>query len=141
MDYSGKRVVVIGSGATAVTLVPSMANGGAQVTMLQRSPTYMVSRPDQDYVANFLRKILPERLAYALTRFKNVEMQNYFYKQTRKAPEKIRKQLLGIVKQLLPEGFDVKKHFTPSYNPWDQRLCLVPNADLFEAIKDGYRLE
>jgi cation diffusion facilitator CzcD-associated flavoprotein CzcO len=137
LDYSGKRVVVIGSGATAVTLVPSMANGGAQVTMLQRSPTYMVSRPDQDYVANFLRKILPERVAYALTRFKNVEMQNYFYKQTRKAPEKIRRQLLGFVKQLLPEGFDVKKHFTPSYNPWDQRLCLVPNADLFEAIKDG----
>ena len=137
LNYDGKRVVVIGSGATAVTLVPSMAAGGAQVTMLQRSPTYMVARPDQDALANFLRKVLPERLAYRLTRFKNVALQGYFYKQARKAPAKAREQMLGFVRRLLPEGYDVKKHFTPNYNPWDQRICLVPNADLFRAIKQG----
>lgn len=137
LDYAEKRVVIIGSGATAVTLAPSMADTGAKVTMLQRSPTYVVARPDQDAVANFLRKILPESWAYKLTRFKNVTMQNYVYKQSRKAPEKMRKQLLGFVKQWLPEGYDVDKHFTPRYNPWDQRLCLVPNGDLFKAIKKG----
>lgn len=137
LDYAEKRVVIIGSGATAVTLAPSMADTGAKVTMLQRSPTYVVARPDQDAVANFLRKVLPESWAYKLTRFKNVTMQNYVYKQSRKAPEKMRKQLLGFVKQWLPEGYDVDKHFTPRYNPWDQRLCLVPNGDLFKAIKKG----
>ena len=137
LDYSGKRVVVIGSGATAVTIVPSMAQGGAQVTMLQRSPTYMVARPDQDAIANFLRKVLPDSWAYALTRFKNVGLQNFFYKRARKAPEKVRAQLLSLVKQMLPEGYDVEKHFTPRYNPWDQRLCLVPNSDLFKAIRNG----
>ena len=137
LDYAEKRVVIIGSGATAVTLAPSMADTGARVTMLQRSPTYVVARPDQDAVANFLRKVLPESWAYKLTRFKNVTMQNYVYKQSRKAPEKMRKQLLDFVKQWLPEGYDVDKHFTPRYNPWDQRLCLVPNGDLFKAIKKG----
>lgn len=137
LQYQGKNVVVIGSGATAVTLVPSLANAGAQVTMLQRSPTYMVARPDHDPIANFLRKVLPDALAYRLTRFKNVTMQGYIYKQSRKKPEKMRQQLLGFVKKLLPDGYDVDKHFTPSYNPWDQRLCLVPNADLFKAIKQG----
>ena len=137
LDYRGKRVVVIGSGATAVTIVPSMAQGGAQVTMLQRSPTYMVARPDQDAIANFLRKVLPDSWAYALTRFKNVGLQNFFYKRARTAPEKVRAQLLGLVKQMLPEGYDVEKHFTPRYNPWDQRLCLVPNSDLFKAIRNG----
>ena len=137
LDYAGKRVVVIGSGATAVTLVPSMAAKGAQVTMLQRSPTYMVARPDQDAAANFLRKVLPERWAYSLTRLKNVTMQRRVYEGSRKAPEHVRKQLLDLVTEMLPEGYDVKKHFTPSYNPWDQRLCLVPNADLFRAIKKG----
>ena len=136
LDYRGKRVVVIGSGATAVTIVPSMAQG-AQVTMLQRSPTYMVARPDQDAIANFLRKVLPDSWAYALTRFKNVGLQNFFYKRARTAPEKVRAQLLGLVKQMLPEGYDVEKHFTPRYNPWDQRLCLVPNSDLFKAIRNG----
>ena len=137
LDYAEKRVVIIGSGATAVTLAPSMADTGAKVTMLQRSPTYVVARPDQDAVANVLRKVLPESWAYKLTRFKNVTMQNYVYKQSRKAPEKMRKQLLGFVKQWLPEGYDVDKHFTPRYNPWDQRLCLVPNGDLFKAIQKG----
>ena len=137
LDYRGKRVVVIGSGATAVTIVPSMAQGGAQVTMLQRSPTYMVARPDQDAIANFLRKVLPDSWAYALTRFKNVGLQNLFYKRARTAPEKVRAQLLGLVKQMLPAGYDIEKHFTPRYNPWDQRLCLVPNSDLFKAIRNG----
>ena len=137
LDHSGKRVVVIGSGATAVTLVPSMAAEGAKVTMLQRSPTYVVARPDEDAVANVLRKALPESWAYRLTRFKNVAMQNYFYKQSRKAPERVRKQLLGLVKQWLPSGYDVDTHFTPRYNPWDQRLCLVPDDDLFRAIQSG----
>lgn len=137
LDYADKRVVVIGSGATAVTLVPSMAAEGAKVTMLQRSPTYVVARPDEDAVANFLRRALPESWAYELTRFKNVAMQNYFYKQSRSAPEKVRKQLLRMVKQLLPDDYDVDKHFTPRYNPWDQRLCLVPNGDLFKAIRNG----
>jgi cation diffusion facilitator CzcD-associated flavoprotein CzcO len=114
-----------------------MAAEGAKVTMLQRSPTYVVARPDEDAVANVLRKALPESWAYRLTRFKNVAMQNYFYKQSRKAPERVRKQLLGLVKQWLPSGYDVDKHFTPRYNPWDQRLCLVPNGDLFKAIKKG----
>ena len=137
LDYRGKRVVVIGSGATAVTIVPSMAEGGAQVTMLQRSPTYMVSMPDRDAIANFLRKVLPDSWAYALTRFKNVRLQDFFYKRARKAPEKVRAQLLRLVKRMLPDGYDVAKHFTPRYNPWDQRLCLVPNSDLFKAIKNG----
>ena len=105
--------------------------------MLQRSPTYMVARPDHDAVANFLRKVLPDSWAYGLTRFKNVSLQNYVYKQTRRKPEQVKQRLLGFVKQLLPDGYDVDKHFTPSYNPWDQRLCLVPNADLFKAIKKG----
>ncbi|NCF44307.1 MAG: NAD(P)-binding domain-containing protein [Proteobacteria bacterium] len=137
LDYAGKRVVVIGSGATAVTLVPSMAAKGAQVTMLQRSPTYMVARSDKDATANFLRRVLPERWAYNLTRMKNVRMQRRIYEGSRKAPAYVRKQLLDLVAQMLPEGYDVDKHFTPSYNPWDQRLCLVPNADLFRAIKKG----
>lgn len=137
LQYEGRKVVVIGSGATAVTLVPSLAKAGAQVTMLQRSPTYMVARPDHDAVANFLRKVLPDSWAYGLTRLKNVTLQNYLYKQTRKKPEQVKQRLLGFVKQLLPDGYDVDKHFTPSYNPWDQRLCLVPNADLFKAIKTG----
>jgi len=137
LEHKGKRVVVVGSGATAMTLVPNMAADGAQVTMLQRSPTYVVARPDQDAIANFLRKILPEKWAYNITRFKNIEMQRYFYYQTRTAPAKVKKQLLDMVKAMLPEGYDMQKHFTPSYNPWDQRLCLVPNSDLFESIKSG----
>ena len=137
LDHLRKRVVVIGSGATAVTIVPSMAKDGTKVTMLQRSPTYMVAMPDTDPIANFLRKILPGGWAYALTRFKNIRLQDFFYKRARKAPEKVRAQLLRLVKRMLPEDYDVEKHFTPTYNPWDQRLCLVPNSDLFKAIKNG----
>ncbi|MEY2884440.1 MAG: hypothetical protein RL490_2164 [Pseudomonadota bacterium] len=137
LDYAGKRVVIIGSGATAVTLVPEMAKQAAKVTMLQRSPTYVVSRPGKDAIADVLRKVLPAQMAYDLVRWKNVTLGMWFYKQTRLRPEKVRANLLGRVQKLLPEGYDTAKHFTPKYNPWDQRLCLVPDADLFDAIKGG----
>ena len=137
LDYSGKKVVVIGSGATAMTLVPAMADQAASVTMLQRSPTYVVSRPDEDKIANTLRKFLPEKWAYAVTRFKNVKMQNYVYRQTRTSPDKVKSKLLNMVRQALGPEYDVEKHFTPRYNPWDQRLCLIPNADLFKSIRSG----
>lgn len=135
LDYRGKRVIVIGSGATAVTLVPEMAKDAAHVVMLQRSPTYMVTRPAEDRIANFLRGILPARLAYGITRWKNVLMGMYFYRRTRKAPQKVNQWVLDRVAAELPPGYDVKTHFTPSYNVWDQRLCLVPDSDLFQAIK------
>jgi len=137
LDYAGKRVVVIGSGATAMTLVPEMAKTAAHVTMLQRSPTYVVSRPGNDKIADTLRKVLPAKLAYSLIRFKNVAAQMLFYRMTRKSPDKIRDLLIGGVTQELGPDYDVAKHFTPRYNPWDQRLCLVPDADLFGAIKAG----
>jgi monooxygenase len=137
LDYRGKKVVIIGSGATAVTLVPAMAETAGHVTMLQRSPTYMVSRPGTDAIANFLRKVLPAQMAYDIVRWKNVTMGMWFYKQTRTNPEGVKTNLLGRLQKLLPEGYDMGKHFTPKYNPWDQRLCLVPDADLFNAIKAG----
>ncbi|MBC7519751.1 MAG: NAD(P)/FAD-dependent oxidoreductase [Sandarakinorhabdus sp.] len=137
LDYTGKKIIVIGSGATAVTVVPVMAKTAAGVTMLQRSPTYMVSRPGSDAIANFLRKVLPAQMAYDIVRWKNVTFGMWFYDQTRKNPEKVRANLLGRLQKLLPKGYDMQKHFTPKYNPWDQRLCLVPDADLFEAIKAG----
>jgi cation diffusion facilitator CzcD-associated flavoprotein CzcO len=114
-----------------------MTERGAHVTMVQRSPTYVVSRPDQDAIANTLRKFLPEKWAYAITRFKNTQLQRYFYGRTRIAPELVKKKLLAGVRAQLGPDYDVEKHFTPSYNPWDQRLCLVPNADLFKAIRSG----
>ncbi len=137
LDYSGKRVAVIGSGATAMTLVPSIAKDAAHVTMIQRSPTYVVSRPEEDVIANWLRKFLPEKVAYAITRFKNVQLQRFLYQRTRTRPEKVKQKLLEMVREALGPDYDVEKHFTPSYNPWDQRLCLIPNGDLFEAIKQG----
>ncbi|HEY8515439.1 MAG TPA: NAD(P)/FAD-dependent oxidoreductase [Candidatus Binatia bacterium] len=137
LDYRGKRVIVIGSGATAMTLVPSMAKDVEHIVMLQRSPTYVISRPDQDVIANALRKVLPSNWAYAITRWKNVALQQLLYRRTRTHPEKVKKKLLDMVRKELPPGFDVEKHFTPRYNPWDQRLCLVPNSDLFEAIRSG----
>ena len=137
LDYRGKKVVVIGSGATAMTLIPAMADTAGHVTMLQRSPTYVVSRPDTDRVANALRAVLPEKAAYSLTRSKNVALQQWIYKQTRTQPEKVKARLLGMVRKELGPDYDVDKHFTPSYNPWDQRLCLVPNSDLFKAIRSG----
>jgi cation diffusion facilitator CzcD-associated flavoprotein CzcO len=113
-----------------------MAETAGHVTMLQRSPTYVVSRPDQDAIANALRRWLPERLAYAITRWKNVSLQRFFYNRTRVAPEKVKERLLSMVRKALPD-YDVERHFTPSYNPWDQRMCLIPNDDLFDSIRSG----
>ncbi len=137
LDYSGKQVVVIGSGATAMTLVPAMARDAARVTMLQRSPTYVISMPGEDGLAIRLRKHLPERVVYPLVRWKNVLMQGAFYRLSRKRPELIKKILRRGTIKALPAGYDVDKHFKPRYNPWDQRVCLVPDADLFKVLRDG----
>jgi len=137
LDYKGKRVVVIGSGATAMTLIPAMADTVEHITMLQRSPTYVVAAPDTDAIANAMRKVLPNKLAYRITRKKNVALQQFFYKRTRTQPEKVKTTLIGRVTKALGEDYDVATHFTPSYNPWDQRMCLVPNGDLFTAIRSG----
>lgn len=137
LDYRDKRVVVIGSGATAVTLVPAMAETASHVTMLQRSPTWVVARPDTDRFANTLRRVLPDRVAYAITRKKNTLQQQLVYRKTRTDPDKVKSLLLQGVRAGLGEDYDVDTHFTPSYNPWDQRLCLIPNGDLFRAIRSG----
>lgn len=137
VDYAGKRVVVIGSGATAVTLVPSMADKAAHVTMLQRSPTYVVSRPAEDKLAGWLNRHLPSGLAYGITRWKNVLLGMAFFRLSKRQPERVRKMIIEGVKKAVGPDCDVDKHFTPSYKPWDQRLCLVPNADLFKAIRKG----
>ena len=132
-----KRVVVIGSGATAVTLVPELAKDAARVTMLQRSPTYIIALPAIDPIARFLERKLPSELAYGLARWKNVAFTMATFNLFRAFPERAKKMLVGEVKKLLGPDFDVEKHFTPTYNPWDQRLCLVPDADLFKAIRSG----
>ena len=137
LDYEGKRVVVIGSGATAVTLVPAMAKTAAHVTMLQRSPTYVVARPGEDALANWLRRRLPARAAYGLTRWKNVLLGMFFYRMARKKPERTKQRILSMTRKQLGADYDIATHFTPRYNPWDQRMCLVPDADLFEAIRAG----
>ncbi len=136
-DYTGKRVVVIGSGATAVTLVPELAEKAAHVVMLQRSPTYIVSRPAADAVANWLRERLPAKLAYGISRWKNVLLSMAFFELARRAPELTKKRIKELVREELGEGYDVETHFNPSYDPWDQRLCLVPDSDLFRSIRDG----
>ena len=138
LDYSGKRIVVIGSGATAVTLVPNLAKIAGHVTMLQRSPTFYVSRPEKDAMANFLRRYLPAQWAYMIPRWRNILLQRFFYTRAKKKPQQIKELLIKGVKDLLPADYDVATHFTPRYNPWDQRLCLVPDADLFEAIKQDH---
>ena len=135
--YEGKRVVVIGSGATAVTLVPELAKSAAHVTMLQRSPTYILSRPAEDEIANWLRAHLPEKVAYGITRWKNVLLGAVFYGMSRRAPNFVRKLITSDVRRQLGPDYDVATHFNPRYNPWDQRMCLVPDSDLFEAIKGG----
>lgn len=136
LDYKGKHVVIIGSGATAVTLLPAMTDKASHVTMLQRSPTYIMSLPSEDIVANTLRAVLPSKAAYALTRWKNVLMGILIFQLSRRTP--------GMMKRLISKGveghlgYDVaQEHFKPSYNPWDQRLCLAPDADIFKAIKKG----
>ncbi len=135
IEYAGKRVVVIGSGATAVTLVPALAKAAAHVTMLQRSPTYVVARPSVDASAARLRRYLPARLAHALTRWKNVLLGIYFFNLCRRNPGRAKAMILRGVKHALGPDFDVGTHFTPRYNPWEQRLCLVPDGDLFQAIR------
>ncbi|MGV0603593.1 flavin-containing monooxygenase [Mycolicibacterium sp. XJ1904] len=138
LDYQGKKVVVIGSGATAVTLIPALANSGAgHVTMLQRSPTYVGSLPDVDPFAVRTKKTLPEKPAYVLNRWKSILFQSAQYQISRRFPNFMRKQLMTMAQRRLPEGYDVQKHFGPHYNPWDERLCLAPNGDLFRTIRHG----
>ena len=136
LDYAGKRVVVIGSGATAVTLVPEMAKTAGHVTMLQRSPTYVVSRPAQDPLANKLRRTLSPKLAYHLIRWRNVLLGMYFFQLSRRKPARVKQLILGGIRTALGPDYDVATHFTPRYNPWDQRLCLVPDGGLFKAIRE-----
>jgi monooxygenase len=137
IDYAGKRVVVIGSGATAVTLVPALAESAAHVTMLQRSPSYVLALPGEDAIANLLRRVLPARLAYAIVRWKNVLMTMLVFQLSRRRPEIVKSIIRRRLEQQLPPGYDIDTHFKPSYRPWDQRLCLVPDGDLFEAISAG----
>lgn len=136
-DYSGKRVVVIGSGATAITLVPSMAEKAAHVTMLQRSPSYVAARPSVDKTADFLRKILPSKAAYSLTRIKNVLQAILIFQLSRRWPDWVKKGVLKAIQDELGEDFDVEKHFSPGYRPWDQRFCLAPEGDFFNVLKSG----
>lgn len=137
LDYAGRRIVVIGSGATAVTLVPELAKQAAHVTMLQRSPTYILSRPREDRIANALRRALPRQLAYGVTRWKNVLVAQAFYQLSRRLPARVKQVLVEGVRRQLGPDFDIETHFTPRYDPWDQRVCLVPDGDLFEVIRDG----
>jgi len=140
LDYSGKKVVVIGSGATAVTLVPAMLDSDTppdHIVMLQRSPTYMISRPAEDAIANAMRNFLPDKLAYKLIRWRNTVLQQFMFRRARNKPDRVRKFLLDKIHDELGPDYDVETHFTPSYNPWDQRLCLVPDSDFFRVIRDG----
>lgn len=137
LDYKGKRIIVIGSGATAVTLVPALAEQAAHVTMLQRSPTYIASLPAEDRVANALRKALPEQAAHGILRWKNVLRALGFYQLSRRAPNVMKNLLRKGLEMALPRDYDIDTHFTPHYEPWDERLCLVPDADLFRAIRKG----
>jgi monooxygenase len=137
LDYTGKKVVVIGSGATAVTLIPNLAKTTDHVTMLQRSPSYVLPTPRQDPIANTLRRLLPDKAAYKVTRGINIGRQNLLYHGSRKFPRQMRALVRKINANALPEGYDVDTHFNPSYAPWDQRMCVVPDHDLFSAISDG----
>ena len=137
LDYSNKKVVVIGSGATAVTLVPAIAESAKQTTMLQRSPSYVISAPAEDSWNNFLNKIFPVKFTYFVIRWKNILRTIIGFYLSRKYPERIKERLINLVREELGQDFDVEKHFTPSYKPWDQRMCLVPDGDLFSAIKDN----
>ena len=135
IDYSDKEVIVIGSGATAVTLVPEMAKDAKHVTMLQRSPTYVVSAPQQDPLAIFLQKYLPSKLSYFIVRWKNILRQQWYFRLCKKNPKRVKDFIINQVRKSLGHDYDVDKHFTPNYNPWDQRMCLVPNGDLFKSIR------
>ena len=135
LDVVGKRTVVIGSGATAVTLVPALAERGAHVTMLQRSPSYVVALPSKDPFAGRMRRLFPETLAYRFVRWRNILLSIYLYSYARRKPQATRERLLGLVQKKLGPDYDVRTHFNPTYNPWDQRMCLVPDGDLFKTIK------
>ncbi len=137
LDHAGKRVVVIGSGATAMTLVPAMAQTAARVTMVQRSPTYVVAIPERDRAVRVMRRILPARIAYAIARASRIVIGQSFYAASRRWPGPVRAALLRRVRQALPPGYDVERDFTPRYDPWDQRVCVVPDGDLFAAIRAG----
>ena len=136
LDYTGRKVVVIGSGATAITLVPTMAEKAARVTMLQRSPSYLMPLPSLDKVTLGLQKVLPEKAAYRLTRARNIAISRMLYTRSRKNPKAMRRLFLGVIRQQLEGKVDMR-HFTPDYNPWDQRLCVVKDGDLFKALKAG----
>lgn len=137
LDYKGKKVVVIGSGATAVTLIPAMAGDVEHITMLQRSPSYVMPQPRKDPIANTLRKVLPAKAAYAATRRFNIGKGRFIYNLCQRHPKLAKRIIHSINVKALPEGYDVDTHFKPSYNPWDQRLCAVPDADLFRSIARG----
>jgi cation diffusion facilitator CzcD-associated flavoprotein CzcO len=137
LDYSGKRVVIIGSGATAVTLVPAMAEEAGHVTMLQRSPSYVMSIPGTDPVAKHTRRLLGDRISYPLNRWKNVFLATALYQMSQRRPKIIKSLLRKLATKQLPEGYAVDKHFKPKYNPWDQRMCMVPDGDLFKSIRKG----
>src|SRR3954469_13692471 len=137
IDYRGKRVVVIGSGATAVTLVPAMAEDAAHVTMLQRSPSYVISLPREAPGARRARRVLADKAAYAVVRWKNVLMTTLFFQLSRRRPRLVRALIRKAAERQLPDGYALDPHFTPRYDPWDQRVCLVPDSDLFEAISAG----
>ncbi|NJP34023.1 flavin-containing monooxygenase [Micromonospora thermarum] len=137
LDHAGKRIVVIGSGATAVTLVPALAEQAAHVTMLQRSPTYIMALPSRDVVADALRRVLPERAVYPVVRWKNVLLATANFQLSRRAPTLVKRLLRRAARGRLPVGYDVDRHFSPRYDPWDQRLCVVPDGDLFDAIRRG----
>ena len=137
LDYTGKRVVVIGSGATAVTLVPAMADRAAHVTMLQRSPTYILSLPARDPIANALRRRLPDKVVYPMVRWKNVILASLMYRVSRSSPGLMKSLIRRGAERMLPRGYDLDKHLKPTYEPWDQRLCLVPDGDLFHAVAEG----
>jgi cation diffusion facilitator CzcD-associated flavoprotein CzcO len=136
LDYTGKQVVIIGSGATAITLAPSMAPNAAHVTLLQRSPSYIISVPAKDAIANRLRKLLPAPLAYSVSRGKAIAVSTAMYQLCQRFPKFMRARIRDMQVRQLPD-VDVDTHFNPRYDPWDQRLCLVPNSDLFRAIRSG----
>ena len=136
IDYRNKKIALIGSGATAVTIVPEIAKKAEHVVMIQRSPTYVVSRPSEDAINKFLRKFLPVKLTYFLIRWKNILFQSWTFFIARKYPEATKNRILDMIRDELGAGYDVEKHFTPSYKPWDQRICLVPDSDLFQSIRD-----
>lgn len=138
VEYVNKRVVVIGSGATAVTLIPALARDAAHVTMLQRSPSYVVARPDKDPIGEKLRQHLPSKTAHSMIRWRNVLFGMWFYNVARRRPQRAKEFIINGVRAALGPSFDVERHFTPRYNPWDQRMCIVPNGDLFAALRTGH---